>query len=438
MKRNRAYGWFFWSVILLLSFISVLTLHARIQLFVPSFRVVYALMAAVVLSAWTLPLVILIAPDSITGLEQQFQQYRQRPIRAWGISLLYLILILLVWGVLNFIEGTIFFLLAYGYLLSVFWLLGSDAGEWHEIGRKLANNRLTNLMLLCTTILICFSAVELIFRMTTVVPFRFGVSAQHIGWVFRYWEPLNSSGERAYEPRAASDEERSILVLGDSFAVGHGINDIDDVFAYRLQDLLGDSYVVNLTGQPGLSPGVENLQAYLIEPDILILSHYMNDIDHVIEGTPPQLEALRQSGFGQWITKNYYFPSFVYWQVYIYSRLASDQEDLLLGLYAEEDSWSAHQEHLQQMVDWAQERDIQLVILLWPYMHDVDSSLSANDRVASFFEEQGILVVRMRSYLQGLSLDERIVNNFDTHPSVHSHQLAAEALADVIQNLADD
>ncbi len=307
-----------------------------------------------------------------------------------------------------------------------------------QIGEKLAKHRLTNVMLMFTTILLCFFVLELVFRFTTVISFRFGTTAQHIGWVIRYWEPINSLGERGYEPQPSSDEMHDILVLGDSFSVGHGIRDVNDVFAYRLQDILGDPYVVNLTGQPGRSPNIQHLQVYPVEPDILVLSHYVNDIDHVIEVTPPELKVLRRSGLMRWLTSSYYLPSFAYWQVYVYPRLASDQEDLLLSLYAEEDSWRAHQERLQQIVDWAGERDIQIVLLLWPYMYDVDASLSANERVATFFEEQGIPVVRMRDDLRQISLQERIVNNFNTHPSVVSHQLAATALADVIQDIADD
>ncbi len=92
----------------------------------------------------------------------------------------------------------------------------------------------------------------------------------------------NSNGVRLNKeiPYEKGNKKR-VLLLGDSFAYGFGVND-SDTFAVRLQENLGENYEVISLSASGYGTGQELLQlkheGLKYNPDIVILFFFQNDI----------------------------------------------------------------------------------------------------------------------------------------------------------------
>lgn len=429
-NTKKSYTWFIWSILLTLSFYFVLPLDFLIP--APFINLGYF----IVILGWIIPIFHVFLPNRFQAVIKTLRQLRRTgPIVTWLLTLLLFIIIFLLWGLITTAEYNTFLLIFFFFMVAFLWFMGSIESDWRIIGSRLANNRLTNIFLIITTLLIAFAAVELFMRWTMVETNAFGLNLPSREWVKRYYRPLNEFNYRAYPPQDATDNQQHILVLGDSFAVGHGIKELDDVFAYHMSEILGEDYHVNLAGGLGLSPTIDYVELYPYQPDILVLSHFVNDIETTIENQG--LPDLEPTGFVAWWEERYFLASFAYWNLYVANQMLGEYHVNILEPYENESQWTQHAAQLAEFVDWSNENDTQLIVIIWPTLEDIEASATANAIVADFFQSQAIPVVLMSEHLANLSVSERTVNRLDPHPNERSHRLAAEALADVILELEE-
>jgi hypothetical protein len=426
--QNSRYTWFIWSILLTFSFYFVLPLDYLVPS--PLISLGYVLL----MIGWLIPLFHIFLPNRFQVVIKTLRELRRiGAIVTWLLTLLLFIIILLLWGLVATAEYDTFLLIFFLFMVGFLWFMGSKEEDWRIIGAGLAKNRLTNIFLLMTTLLIALASVELFMRWTMVETNNFGLNLSSREWVKRYYRPLNDLNYRAYPPQDAAENQQSILVLGDSFAVGYGINDLDDVFAYQMGTILGEDYLVNLVGGLGISPTIDYVTLYPYQPDILVLSHFVNDIDHTIENQG--LPDFEPTGFVGWWEERYFIASFAYWNLYVANQMLGEYNVSVLAPYENEAQWSEHAARLTEFVDWSKANDVQLVLIIWATLEDMEASAIANAKVADFFQSQDIPVILMADYLADLSVSERTVNRLDPHPNERSHRIAAEALADVILNL---
>lgn len=367
-------------------------------------------------------------------------QLRKFPAFLWILWLLGLIAAVASW-ILNFQP-------AIGILTSpieYFWLIATAAtliflpfAGWS----RLENIRMgwtANLFISITTFVFLVIFLEMGLRYFWVSSDNFQFSKMHQNWSRLYWNPINELGYRDFAPPNPNDGRIHILVAGDSLASGYGINRIEDTFPHQLNAILGENYTVNIAAQPGWGVALEAAQSYPIKPDILILSHYINDIN---EGNAGRLYG---RGFPQirlepdenllWWLDNFYLANFLYYRVFLYTQhdAVGLYNDWVYGAYADEGVWAAYEEELQAVIDWTAAENIELIVLLWPNLRDIAGSKSLTDPVGSYFNEQGVRVVDMGEILVSENPTNLTVNLFDAHPSIYSHERAAEALAAILQ-----
>ena len=428
MRQSRlAFGWIILAGLVTLCALPLLTLDSSISILRPTTQVL-------LLFTWLFPIMLFVMPERMQSMGQALTEVRVAVNISLLLSLLFLIIMILLWGLFIIPEFSLFSFAFVIYVIAIQWGWGNVAQYRQRVARAFENNFRANMMIAVLTFVLMFAVIELTVRFTTIQPDGFAMTLQFTTWYERYFEPINSLGYRGYEPIEPTEQQQSILVVGDSFAVGHGINDLDDIFAYQLANILGDNYVVNLHAHIGISPNVsEWVETYPVKPDILILSHFVNDIEHT---EIPGIATYRQfvpSGITEWFTKRYFLASFVYWHIYVGPRMVASYADELLSAFEDPQKWDLHQARLEEFVDWAAENDAKLIVLVWPVLNDLDVSDAANARVGDLFGEQNIPVVQMRDALEGLTVQERMLNSFDAHPSILANRLAAEALAEVIQ-----
>ncbi|MEO0562674.1 MAG: SGNH/GDSL hydrolase family protein, partial [Chloroflexota bacterium] len=100
-------------------------------------------------------------------------------------------------------------------------------------------------------------------------------------WLNRYWQ-VNSLGFRDRE--WAEDDwtgKTTVMLVGDSFAAGWGIEDPTDRFGDVLARNLGDDYALLNVAEYGRSTPeqLDILQNHpLQDPDVVILQYFLNDI----------------------------------------------------------------------------------------------------------------------------------------------------------------
>lgn len=288
------------------------------------------------------------------------------------------------------------------------------------------------------TIAILITGVELGLRYLLVMSDNFAFSKMHRNWVNVYWNPINAHDYRDFD--VAPDDSTNLLVMGDSLAAGYGVNRIEDTFPHMI-GALRNEYHVNVVAQPGwgVATALGAVQQYPVEPDVLLMSHFTNDIlegpaGRLYERAFPQIRRQPPENLTWWI-ENLDLANFLYYRLYHYAAAhdASGQyTSHILDAYEDADVWSAYQAELQQVVDWTDERNIPLIVAVWPNLVDVEGSAESVEKVVSWFDDRGVTVVDLSPVLAQIPVGQRVVNRYDAHPSVTSHRAAAEAIAPLL------
>lgn len=289
----------------------------------------------------------------------------------------------------------------------------------------MTKNRWGRFLLVLGTVIITLILLENGMRLWLVQSDSFGLSRMARRWYDRYWTPINSLGYRDGERVIAAEDVKRILVIGDSFVAGQGIDDVDDTFPHQLARLLGAGYSVNIAAQPGWESAEmwDALQNDPLTPDVLILSHYVNDITWA--DSTRRLPASRSELAPpvKWLVDNLEIPNFIYWRI-AYPAQALNP-DFYRQFYDDSAVWHKHTEMLQQFITYAVDHQAQLIVINWPLLRGRNDLARP---VTDFFQAQNIPVVDMRAVLQEFMDDQIVVSVYDAHPNVFAHQQAAENL----------
>jgi len=386
-------------------------------------------------------------------LTRLMTRLRARPALYWLILLVYLVLWISRWLVeyqptngwwISSIEFAYFFVGLWGLLFLVTY--GFSAAQARDMAHKLGKSRLTGILITLTTVLVIFFLAEAYLRLFYITTDGYGFTAMNYHWYKNYgWAQDNSLGYRDHEPLPDAPGLTRIAVVGDSFAMGHGINDLDDTFAQRLEQRLGACCDVDLLAESGWDTDLELpfLEQYPYQPNIIILSYYLNDIDYLLTDTPEDPNAnfaFVSDPQLSWFVLNFFVPNYLYYNLLQFTSQSRAQGFVgdLAGAYDNEQFWDEQRFRLNQFVDWADERDIRMIVLIWPHITAIDYSQSAITKVHDVFAARNVPVVDMSPILREYPLGQLVVNRFDAHPSVLAHQLAADALEPVVRDLLNE
>lgn len=327
-------------------------------------------------------------------------------------------------------------------IAGLFYLLAFDmhGAEARAMGGQISHSRASGVLVTLTFLVFVFWLGEGYLRVFYITTDGFGFTAMNYYWYqnFGYANP-NSLGYRDDEPSA--DATTRIAVVGDSFAMGHGINDRDAVFGNRLEQELNSApgsaggYEVDLIARSGWDTDVEmyNLDQYPYRPNIVVLSYYLNDIDWLLRETsqnPDNRFSFPQNPLVSGLIRDFFLPNFIYYNLLQFtssSRTTNHTLDLV-NAHMDDALWPRQAQLLYEISLWCRDHDARLIVLLWPHIVQIDDSQPAVARIAGFFADQGVQVVDMSAVLRGQDSRAMIVNRFDTHPSAAAHALAADAL----------
>lgn len=375
---------------------------------------------------------------------------RRQPIVLWLIILLVLVVGVGAWvAEYQPTNGRTLMPIEYAWACAIFWfvfgLLAYDMNRERAraIGAALGRSRLTGVMITITTFVLLFAALETYLRIFYVTTDSYGFTAMNYHWYNNfYWGHENSVGYRDTEPTPDTDGLTRIAIVGDSFAMGHGINNLDDTFGQIIEERLGDNYDVNIIAQSGWDSDVQEywLDQYPYRPNVVVLSYYLNDIDYLLqapEQNPDGNFSFLPEGPLQWFVLKFFVPNYVYYNLLQFTsrdRASSFLGDLM-GAYTDDGIWEQQAARLNGIADWTARHNARLVVLLWPSIVAVEPSQPAIARVRELFAARGAAIVDMSESIRGRNPLTLIVNGFDAHPGVEAHRLAADALYSAIAAL---
>jgi len=258
-------------------------------------------------------------------------------------------------------------------------------------------------------------------------------------WYARYL-PQRAKNSLGYRDQEWSDElvadKTKVMVVGDSFVEGLGIENPDDRFSGLLAQQLGSNYVVFNLGDSGSNTGnqIEALLQYPYSPDILIWSYFVNDIEGKaglkwLEKPPLDQLPPPWSPF-----ENSHALNFLYWRIYRLSR--ANEPDAywawLLSIYNDPEAWWLYRQQLLSIYEGAKSEQVPLIVVVFPGMQDAAKTTVVTDRVVDLFESQGVATVEVFELVEHIPCEQLMASPVDPHPSELVNRLVADALYEIM------
>jgi lysophospholipase L1-like esterase len=257
------------------------------------------------------------------------------------------------------------------------------------------------------------------------------------GWIRRFVQ-LNSLGYRDVERAPAPPEGVSrILLVGDSFAFGFGIDDprrrVGDLLEHALNQAAGARrFEIVQAGRPNTHTlhHIEALRRLLaLRPRYVVLLYVFNDIDHVVRPTTRVDGGLKRVNPLAFLTVN----SVAVEQVLVlgrramYARVWNVRDDV----YMHDPVLAEHMRALARFFQTAREAGtearlvpIDLTVILEPRF------VARYQRLAREAAAHGIPVWSLERTFEGHQWPALVVNRLDNHPNELAHALTARAIAE--------
>ncbi|GAB3167983.1 SGNH/GDSL hydrolase family protein [Telluribacter humicola] len=256
-------------------------------------------------------------------------------------------------------------------------------------------------------------------------------------WWAKYWNPINSQGYRDKE--ISSDTTKTnVLVIGDSFAAGHGLENLDDRFSNQLEQKLGpDKYTVYNLGVSGSDTRDEaaRLMKYPVKPDVIVLQYFPNDVEKV--GREKGLSLSGAEPYGDLkgplstIVKRFYLPNFIYWQ--LPHTAFSTFEQFVKQAYTDTTVLNAHLQDLSQMLAYRDSTGADMYAVFVPFLFQLDKSAQYTKPVEDFLRSKGVKVVTLTDGVKNIPAKERVVGKNDGHAGPPVNVLMADRVYEAMR-----
>ena len=294
-----------------------------------------------------------------------------------------------------------------------------------------------NAVLFISTLLFSLLIIEVFCYAFIVHSDSFSFTLANQRWFEKYWHPINRLGYR--DPDYSTEKLNNshlIFVVGDSFVAGQGIKNYQDRFSNRLQDKLGADWLVLNIAQVGWSTTDElhALTTHPYKPEILIWSYFVDDIRETANRSHEKFRFTElitlPSPRWQPIIEHSYFINFFYWRWYrqYHQGPESVYWQKLQYFYDHEEIWSIHEQELTAVVQYARERDILLIPLVFPNLVALEQSKPITTKVIKLFQALGTHPLDMTATLRAQPAAELVVNPMDAHPNEKVHTEVATLL----------
>lgn len=310
--------------------------------------------------------------------------------------------------------------------------------------RNLKHVKKSNILLLLTSLFVTCLLMEIFFRYVFIQTNGIDVTLASQKWLQSYWKPINSLGFRDGEyTKDYLAGKHLIFIVGDSFAAGYGIKDIDKRFGNLIGSRLGNSFAVLNIAQRGWSTDDEiaALAAFPLKPDTVVLAYYLNDIEgaarkygayssdvdgiYAAYNSPSLFHSLRRNSF---------LVDFLYWRLYpLTIEKNAGWWRWVRGVYDNKKIWEMHELELDELAFYCSSVNADMYVIIFPNLLDIPGSVAITDRIATFFAERNVKTLNLAPLLMNMKKSRLTVNSSDAHPSEFLHAFVAERMSSVIR-----
>ena len=309
------------------------------------------------------------------------------------------------------------------------------------IKRKSIGERIKNTLVMSWTFTMMFLFLEIVF---VFIPFSQGMRrVNHSSrlWKFYYWKPINELGYRDAYLSKKDTARIKLLFIGDSFTAGAGIENTADRVSDKINSLCKNCTSFN-AGKNGVDTKTEykNLLAYPVKPDIIVLQHFVNDVDIAAANNGVsffyQFKPLNNiSAPLAFVIEKSCLINFFYWK---FSREfpVTNYTDYVQKAYQTETVISEHLNDLDKIIDYAKRNSIELYVLSYPMLNiDPDNAVNSyTKKITEHLSQKTVPFVNVADLIrkEQISIDKRVVNSTDPHPSTFLNEKVAQELTVLI------
>jgi hypothetical protein len=252
-------------------------------------------------------------------------------------------------------------------------------------------------------------------------------------WFCAHWKPLNALGYRDTDVSRMQGRRR-IIVVGDSFAAGHGVDDYRDRFSNQLERRLGKEWAVANVAQLGWQTPdeIRALRDFPYDPEIVVLSYCLNDIFWA-GGSEALAVGEQYDDTPTWlrpVVERSHLWDYVFLKT---KRLRSsaqreERKGALLRPYRDAAIWSQQRGQLTNFVTVARLRGGQPLAVVWPSLTDLELTKPLTAQVAKLLRELGVPTIDLAEQFAGRARRDLIASPSDGHPNRSLHREVADLL----------
>ena len=265
----------------------------------------------------------------------------------------------------------------------------------------------------------------------------------------------NSLGFRDIEHNINKDKKTfRILVIGDSFTVGYGIDNPENVYTRVLQKKLDDTYVKYKFEVITLANGgyttidaVRTLKSLGLNfsPDLIILGYYANDV----EG-PDSMIGFEKMFFhhyllpyevGYWFYRNsfaYYFLESRFKNLLVSFGMGGDTyKDYISHLYSDSNpAFKEHKDYLSDFIKLGKNENIQVIVMNIPVISDFENYpfYYVDNYIENINLLKGSIYINLLPHFSIYNPDQLRVSFLDTHMNELGHNITANVIFNEIED----
>lgn len=342
------------------------------------------------------------------------------------------------------------------------WLFAMSVAVWvllrlrqRNRGRKVAT-RAVHAGLSLWMLLAVLTGCELAFALCVDQSDSFNMTNVSKRWMQRHVDAqTNAFGMRDVRefPETVSDGVHRICFIGDSFTVGHGVDDPADRFTDLTYDRLERAhpgrYTVSNLASPGLEVSmvrarVQELFLQGFQVDTLIYVVCLNDVEgYDRDRTEAAIRELQRTEPKSYLFKHTYFFNWLYYR-YVQATNPAAVEyfpHLAEAWRSEPSTWFAYE--LELMAKSCRDANAEFRVVVFPFMVDLGEDYPfrhAHEEIVARCREKNISVLDLLPMMQTHANESLRVSRFDSHPNERAHAIAAEAICGELlaDYLADD
>ncbi len=228
---------------------------------------------------------------------------------------------------------------------------------------------------------------------------------------------------------------RRVTFVGDSFAAGHGVADVNDRFANRVRAARPD-WQVHVFAANGVDTGSElhlvekNLPGY--QYDVVVLVYCLNDISDLMQeydAVRRRMTELRDDR-GLLARNSYACDALRFLWIATTDREFGDYYPSIVSAYSSA-LWDEHAARLRRFHEVVAARGGRMAVVTFPFLNDLGPGYGLRDahrRLADFWAAQGVPALDLLPTYEGRAARDLVVGRFDAHPNEKAHELATAAI----------